>query len=60
MEAKKALKLIDNILSENSIEAGIFISFLSKKYIEKYQIPNEKFLTSLKNSLEKLQNGDSE
>ena len=55
MEAKKALKLIDNILSENSIEAGIFISFLSKEYIKKYKITNEQFLTSLKNSLEKLE-----
>lgn len=58
MEAKKALQLIDDILSENSIEAGIFISFLSKKYIEKYQIDNERFLTSLKNSLEKLESKD--
>lgn len=55
MEIKKALQLIDNILNENSIEAGIFISLLSKKYIEKYQIDNEQFLTSLKNSLEKLE-----
>ena len=54
MEAKRAVMLIDEILRENSVESGIFISLLSKNYIKKYNITNESFLGSLKNSLRRI------
>ena len=54
MEIKKANKIIDEILKENIIEIGIFISMLSYEYMQKYNIDEKKFFNSLKNSLKIL------
>ena len=55
MTTKKANKLIDDILKENSIEVGIFISMVSYEYMKKYNIDDKHFLNSLKNSLKILE-----
>lgn len=54
MKVKKANKIIKNILKENSVEVGIFLSMLSNEYIKKYNIDENKFYKSLKNSIKIL------
>lgn len=52
MKHKKAIKLIDKIMSKNDAkEVGIFISLLSYEYITFYEVEQKEFLKSLKNSL---------
>lgn len=56
MTPDEAQNLIDSLLELSSIELGIFISLLSNKYISTYQITKDKFIQSLSNSLDKLNN----
>ena len=55
MEAKKAYKLINEILRENNTETGIFISLLSHEYISMIDMPRKDFIKRLSNSLEMLE-----
>ncbi len=47
-------KIIDYVLAKDCNEVGIFISLLSNKYINLYQISKENFIQSLSNSIDKL------
>lgn len=51
MTYKKTKRLINKIMKEDCVEVGIFISLLSKEYIDFYCIDEKDFLKSLKNSL---------
>lgn len=54
MKIRKANKMINEILKEDNIEIGIFISMLSYEYIRQSNITEKQFINSLKNSLEQL------
>ncbi len=54
MTVQEANKIIDKVLKEDSVEAGIFISMLSNEYIKQSNITEEQFIKSLKNSLKIL------
>ncbi|MBQ3413838.1 MAG: hypothetical protein IJH39_00490 [Clostridia bacterium] len=50
----EANKMLNKLISASEKEASVFISILSKQYIEKYRISKEKFITMLSESLDKL------
>lgn len=54
MKIKKANKLINRILKNDFTEIGIFISMLSYKFIEKYNIDEKDFYKHLKSSIKIL------
>ena len=54
MAPEQAEKLIEKLLKYDSRELGIFISMLSKAYIDGHQITKEQFIASLSNSIDKL------
>lgn len=55
----EAYKVIDTLVEKgNPKEVGIFISLLSHRYINKMGITKEQFITSLSNSIDKLDNGE--
>lgn len=55
----EAYKVIEKLVKQgNPKEVGIFISLLSHKYIQEMGISKEQFMTSLSNSIDKLQNGE--
>ena len=52
----EAYKVIDTLVEKgNPKEVGIFISLLSHRYIQEMGITKEQFMTSLSNSLDKLE-----
>lgn len=51
MTVKKTQKLLDEILDENEVEIGIFISLLSYNFIRQSGLTKRAFLKALKNSL---------
>ena len=59
MTEKEASKIINKILKAGSVEAGIFISLLSYYYLQNYDLTEEKFFESLKNSINKLKEDDN-
>ena len=55
----EAEKVIDKLVKQgNQKEVGIFISLLSHKYMKEIGISKEQFMTSLSNSIDKLENGE--
>lgn len=55
----EAKKVIEKLVREgNKTEVGIFISLLSHRYIQEMAITKEQFLSSLSNSIDKLQKGE--
>lgn len=51
---------VDNVINKllasyNSKETGIFISLLSHKYMEKYDVSKTDFIKSLSNSIDMLE-----
>lgn len=55
----EAEKVIEKLVKQgNSTEVGIFISLLSHRYIKEIGITKEQFMTSLSNSIDKLENGE--
>lgn len=53
----EAYKVIEKLMKEvNPKELGIFISLLSNRYIQEMGITKEQFMTSLSNSIDKLEN----
>lgn len=52
----EAKELIEKLVSQgNPQEVGIFISLLSYRYIQEMKISKEQFMTSLSNSIDKLE-----
>ena len=57
MNADEVNKVIEQLLdSYNPQEIGIFISLLSHRYMKMCNITKEQFMTSLSNSIDKLEN----
>ena len=54
MEAEIATKIINQVIKEGSVEAGIFISILSYNFITNFGVKRADFLKSLKNSLKTI------
>lgn len=55
----EANKVIEKIVKQgNPKEVGIFISLLSHRYMQTMGIAKEQFMTSLSNSIDKLENGE--
>lgn len=53
----EANKVIEKIVKQgNPKEVGIFISLLSHRYMQTMGITKEQFMTSLSNSIDKLEN----
>ena len=58
MDANEVDKVIEQLLDSYSPqETGIFISLLSHRYMEMCNITKEQFMTSLSNSIDKLEDG---
>lgn len=55
---EQADECIGCLLSKNSTETGIFISLLAHEYIKKNNLSKEQFMTSLSNSIDKLEKGE--
>lgn len=54
---EEATKVIDTLVNKGDPkEVGIFISLLSHRYIKEMGITKEQFITSLSNSIDKLEN----
>lgn len=54
----EAEKIIEKLIKMgNPTEIGIFISLLSQRYIKEMSITKEQFLSSLSNSIDKLEKG---
>lgn len=54
----EANKVIDKLITKgNPKDVGIFISLLSHRYMQEMGISKEQFMTSLSNSIDKLENG---
>ena len=51
MTAQKTEKLMKEILKEEMVEVGIFITLLSYNFIKQTGLPEKEFLKSLKRSL---------
>lgn len=59
MNSDEVDKVIEQLLnSYNPQETGIFISLLSHRYMKMCNITKEQFMTSLSNSIDKLENGE--
>lgn len=58
MTDKEASEMINKIIKAGSVEAGIFISLLSYYYLQNYDLTEEKFFKSLKNSINRLKEDD--
>lgn len=57
MNADEVNKVIEQLLdSYKPQEIGIFISLLSHRYMKMCNITKEQFMTSLSNSIDKLEN----
>lgn len=57
INADEAYKVIAKLVKQgNPKEIGIFISLLSHRYIQEMGISKEQFMTSLSNSIDKLEN----
>ena len=57
MNADEVNKVIEQLLdSYNPQEIGIFISLLSHRYMKMCNTTKEQFMTSLSNSIDKLEN----
>lgn len=55
----EAEKVIEKLVKQgNATEVGIFISLLSHRYIQEIGISKEEFMTSLSNSIDKIENGE--
>ena len=55
----EAEKVIEKLVKQgNPKEVGIFISLLSHRYMQTMGIAKEQFMTSLSNSIDKLENGE--
>lgn len=55
----EAYKVIEKLVKQgNPKEVGIFISLLSHRYMQEMGISKEQFMTSLSNSIDKLENGE--
>ncbi len=56
MDSKSTMEMIEVLVKEvDPKEVGIFISLLSKRYIQETGITKEQFMTSLSNSIDKLE-----
>lgn len=55
---EQAYKMIDLLMTLDSKELGIFISMVSQRYIKDHTMTKEQFMTSLSNSIDKLENGE--
>ena len=51
MTVKRTKELIDEILSEEMVEVGIFLSLLSHEFVKKSGLTERQFLKTLKRSL---------
>lgn len=55
----EANKVIEKIVKQgNPKEVGIFISLLSHRYMQEMGISKKQFMTSLSNSIDKLESGE--
>lgn len=55
----EAEKVIEKLVKQgHPTEVGIFISLLSHRYMQEMGISKEQFMTSLSNSIDKLENGE--
>lgn len=55
----EAYKVIEKLVNEGKPkEVGIFISLLSHRYMQEMGISKEQFMTSLSNSIDKLEKGE--
>lgn len=54
MTKEKADKIIKQVLKEDKVEIGIFISLLSNSFIKKFNMSEKEFILHLKNSLKIL------
>lgn len=55
----EAYKVIEKLVKQGDTkEVGTFISLLSHRYIQEMGISKEQFMTSLSNSIDKLENGE--
>ena len=58
IDADEADKVIEQLTKNGDItEVGIFISLLSHRYMKERGMTKEQFMTSLSNSIDKLENG---
>ena len=55
MTPEEAEEFIEELMEYDSRQLGIFISLLSHRYIQEMGITKEQFMTSLGNSIDKLQ-----
>ena len=51
MTVERTKELIDELMKEDNVEIGIFISLLSYNFMKKSGLPQKAFIKSLKNSL---------
>lgn len=54
MTLRKAQKIINKVMNEGPIEAGVFISLLAKTYLDEVDITEQEFFKSLKKSIKIL------
>ncbi len=56
IDSDEAEKAIEKLVKQgNSTEVGIFISLLSHRYMKELGITKEQFMTSLSNSIDKIE-----
>lgn len=56
---EEADKVIEKLVKQTQpIELGIFISLLSHRYMQEVGITKEQFMTSLSNSIDKIEKGE--
>lgn len=54
MTLRKAQKIINKVMNEGPTEAGVFISLLTKTYLDEVDVTEQEFFKSLKKSIKIL------
>ena len=59
INSEEADKVIEKLVKQTQqTELGIFISLLSHRYMQEVGITKEQFMTSLSNSIDKIEKGE--